>query len=160
MFTLAAEIDKLSFYVRSKGRDKVLAEDIPLVTCSVIEEETFALTNALLDGKSAKALEALSVMKFNRVDPVNIFAEISRTISELIAVKALLDDGKTAVEINSIMKAEPFKLKDYPISMRIAAAPSKSMEKLRRALALCAEADRAVKLSGGYDVLEQLLSTI
>ena len=160
MFTLAAEIDKLSFYVRSKGRDKVLAEDIPLVTCSVIEEETFALTNALLDGKSAKALEALSVMKFNRVDPVNIFAEISRTISELIAVKALLDDGKTAVEINSIMKAEPFKLKDYPISMRIAAAPSKSMEKLRRALALCAEADRAVKLSGGYAVLEQLLSTI
>ena len=99
-------------------------------------------------------------MKFNRVDPVNIFAEISRTISELIAVKALLDDGKTAVEINSIMKAEPFKLKDYPISMRIAAAPSKSIEKLRRALALCAEADRAVKLSGGYAVLEQLLSTI
>ena len=160
MFTLAGEIDKLSFYVLSKGRDRVLAADVPLVVCSVIEEEAFALTNALLDGKSAKALDALAVMKFNRADPVNVSAEISRTISDLILVKSLLDDGKTAVEITSLLASDPFKINAFKVKLYTAAVASKSMEKLRRALALCNEVDIAVKYSGGYAVLEQLLSTI
>lgn len=160
MFTLASEIDKLSFYTLAKGRDRISIADVPLVTCSVIEEEAFAFTNALLDGKNEKALEALSVMKFNRVDPIIISAEISKTISDLLVVKSMLSNGKTAIEITSMLRHEPFKLNDYTTGLRITAAASKTSEKLRRALELCAEADREVKLSGGYAVIEQLLSTI
>ncbi len=160
MFTLASEIDKLSFYTLSKGRNRVILADVPLVTCSVIEEEAFAFTNALLDGKSEKALEALSVMKFNRVDPIIISAEISKTISDLLVVKSMLSNGKTPIEITSMLRPEPFRLNEYTTELRIAAAASKSIEKLRRALELCTEADREVKLSGGYAVIEQLLSTI
>ncbi len=160
MFTLASEIDKLSYYTLAKGNDRINILDVPLVTCSVIEEEAFALTNALLDGKSEKALQALSVMKFNRVDPVIISSEISKTISELLVVKSMLLNGKTAIEITSMLRPEPFRLNDYTTERRIAAAASKSPEKLRRALELCTEADKDVKRSGGYAVIEQLLSTI
>jgi DNA polymerase III delta subunit len=157
MFTLAAEIDKLSFYARSHGRNAVTKEDIPLVTCATIETDAFALANSLLDGKNAKALEALAVMKYNRVDPVIVLSEISRVISDLALVKALSSAGKTAFEINNLLKMRS----EYKVKVYIAGAASKSEEKLASALELCAEADRLLKRSGGgYDLIEQLLSTI
>ena len=157
MFTLAAEIDKLSFYARSHGRNNVIKEDIPLVTCATIETNAFALTNSLLDGKNAKALEALAVMKYNHEDPVAVLSEISRVISDLALVKALSSAGKTAFEINNLLKMRS----EYRATLYIAGAASKSEEKLKSAIALCAEADRLLKSSsGGYDVLEQLLATL
>ena len=158
MFTLALEIDKLSFYALSKGRTNVTLEDVELVVCAVLEKEAFALTNSLLDGKTAKALEALMIMKLNKVDPVIILAEISKTICDLILIKTMLLDGKSQFEIVNAMK--PFKLAEYAVKLRIAGANAKTLDKLKRALALCSEADREIKLSGGYAVIEQLLSTI
>ena len=158
MFTLAAEIDKLSFYALSHGKNKIEKEDIPLVTCSVLEEEAFALTNSLLDGKGSKALEALEVMKYNRIEPVIILSEISKTICDLILIKSMLSDGKTYVEIISAFK--PLKVAEYTVKLRIAGANSKSMDKLKRALKLCSDADKQIKLSGGYAVIEQLLCSI
>ena len=70
----------------------------------------------------------------------------------------MLADGKTYVEIVAAFK--PMKVSDYRVKLNIAGANSKSEEKLRRALTLCAEADLQVKLSRGYDALEQLLSSI
>ena len=156
MFILSAEIDKLSFYLRSHGRDTVEAEDIPRITCATIENDAFALANSVLDGKSAKALDALAVMKYNRVEPVIILSEISRVIYELALVKSMVSSGKTAFEISSIMKINEYKAKIY-----VAGASTKSEEKLAQAVDLCAEADRALKLSGGgYDILEQLLCSM
>ena len=157
MFTLAAEIDKLSFYARSHGRNNILKEDIPLVTCATIETDAFALANSLLDGKNSKALEALAVMKYNRVEPVIVLSEISRVISDLALVKALSSAGKTAFEINNLLKMRS----EYKAKVYIAGAASKSEEKLKAAIELCAEADRLLKSSGGgYDVIEQLLATL
>jgi DNA polymerase-3 subunit delta len=156
MFTLAAEIDKLSFYVRSHGRDRVLGEDIPLVTCATLENDAFALTNAVLDGKSDKALDALAVMKYERVDPIIILSEITKVICDLALVKALVSAGKTPFEVASALKINEYKARLY-----VAGVASKGEEKLSRAIDLCVEADRALKLSsGGYDILEQLLSTL
>ena len=55
---------------------------------------------------------------------------------------------------------KPFKLAEYSVKLRIAGANSKTIDKLKRALELCSQADREIKLSGGYAVIEQLLSTI
>ena len=157
MFTLAAEIDKLSFYVRSHDRDTVVKADIPLVTCATIENDAFALANSVLDGKSAQSLEALAVMKYNRVEPVIILSEISRVICDLALVKALVSAGKTPFEISSLLNIR----NEYKTKLYIAGAASKSEEKLTNAIELCAEADRSLKLSGGgYEILEQLLSSL
>ena len=158
MFTLASEIDKLSYYLLANGRSKLTADDISLVCCSVIEEEAFALTNALLDGKNDKALLALQAMKYNKVDPTIILSEISNTVCNLLLTKAMLSDGKTYVEIAAALK--PMKISEYAAKLYISSATSRSEARLRRALELCAEADKLVKFSRGYDALEQLLSSL
>ena len=158
MFNLALEIDKLSYYVLSKGRTSVTLEDVELIVCTVLEKEAFALTNSLLNGKSDKALQALMVMKLNKVEPTIILAEISKTICDLILIKTMLLDGKSQFEIVNAMK--PFKLAEYSVKLRIAGANSKTIDKLKHALALCSQADLEIKRSGGYAVIEQLLSTI
>lgn len=157
MFTLGAEIDKLSFYVLQNGRDKVLMSDISNVTSATVETEAFALTNAILDGKNDQALDALAVMKYNRVDPVILLSEISRTICDLILVKSMLEDGKTILEITSALNMK----KEYKTRLYAAGASSKSREKLCRALDLCARADALIKTSSkGYDELENLLCSM
>ena len=157
MFTLGAEIDKLSFYVLHNGRSKVLSSDVTNVTSSTVETEAFALTNAILDGKNEQALAALAVMKYNRIDPIALLAEISRTIGDLILVKSLLEDGKTIPEITAALNMK----KEYRARLYAAGAASKSREKLFRALDLCARADFLLKSSSkGYDELENLLCSI
>ena len=158
MFTLASEIDKLSYYLLANGRSKLTADDISLVCCSVIEEEAFALTNALLDGKNDKALIALEAMKYNKVEPTLILAEISNTICNLILTKTMLADGKTYPEIVSALRA--LRISDFAVKLYMSGAAARSEDRLKRALTLCAEADKQVKFSRGYDAIEQLLSSI
>ncbi len=158
MFTLASEIDKLSYYVLANGRNKICADDIELLTSSVIEQEAFALTNAVLDGKNDKALLAFEAMKHNKVEPTLILSEISNTVCNLILTKTMLADGKTYPEIVSAFR--PLKVSEFAVKLYMSGAATRSVELLRRALVLCAEADKQVKSSRGYDAIEQLLSSI
>ena len=154
MFTLAFETEKLSYYVLHNGRDTVTKEDVKNVSVSVITADAFALTNAILDGKPENALEVLSVMKFRRIDPVIILSEVSRAICDLISVKHLLEQNVSPVEISRLL----FRSSDYRAKLYIKAASQKSMEKLRRAVDLCSEADLALKLSPqGYIAIEKLI---
>lgn len=158
MFTLSSEIDKLSYYLLANGRTKLSADDISLVCSAVIEQEAFALTNALLDGKNDKALLALEAMKYNKVEPTLILSEISNTICNLMLAKTMLADGKTYVEIAAALR--PMKVSEYAAKLYVSGAASRSEARLRRALELCAEADKLVKFSRGYDAIEQLLSSL
>ncbi len=156
MFILSSEIDKLSFYAREHGRERVEMPDVANICCTTVEADAFALTNAVLDGKNERALGALAVMKYNRVEPVALLSEISRVICDLVTVKSMLSDGKTSSEIAMAMK-----MNEYKVRLYVSGASSKSTERLRRALSLCVDADAAIKLSaGGYDELENLLCTI
>ena len=163
MFTLAAEIDKLSFYALKDGRKVITVADVEKITCTTVEEDAFALSNALLDGNSDKALEALSVMKFNRVEPIIVFSEISKTFSELYLVKTMLSEGKTFPEIFSALRAvnRPKSVSEFKVRLYMTSAAKTSVERLRRAIDLCAEADAAIKLSyNDYSPIENLLCTI
>ena len=157
MFTLAAEVDKLSYYVLQNGRTEVTRRDVEEVCVAEISADSFALANAILDGKSDAALDALSVMKFRRVEPVIILSEVSRVICDLISVKAMMDEGKSSFEILSAtgMKSE------YKARMYMSGAAGKSLGRLRRALALCSEADIALKASPqGYTAIEKLICSL
>lgn len=153
MFTLASETEKISFFVLSDGRDTVTPQDVESVSASVIESDAYALTNAILDGKHSEAIDALNVMRFRRIDPVIILSEVSSTVSNLISTKALLSEGFSAAEISRILKINEYKTKLYA-----QAAPSKSMQNLKRALLLCSEADLSLKLNAqGYIPIERLI---
>ncbi len=163
MFTLSEEIDKLSFYALSHKRNKVTVSDVESVTCTTIEEDAFALSNALVEGAADKALAALAVMKFNRVDPIIILSEISRTFSDMYVVKSMLSEAKTLPEIHGALRAisKPKGIAEFKVKIYMSNAAKISEERLCRIINLCAEADAAVKSSyNDYSPIENLLCMI
>ena len=153
MYALSFETEKLSYYVLQNGRDTVTREDVKNVAIGAIDTDAFALANAVLDGRSADALAALSVMKFRRVDPIIILSEVSRVVCDLMAVKTLQEQGMPQGEI-----ARSLKMNEYKTRIYANGAASKSRERLTRALTLCADADLALKLSPQvYMAIENLI---
>ncbi len=156
MYTLANETQKLSYYVIANDRDTVTKEDVLKVSIAEISTDAFTLANAILDGRSEDAINALAVMKFRRVDPVILLSEVSRVICDLISVKSMLLDGCTVSEIAASLKMNEYKTKLYAQG-----AAKKSISKLKEAIDLCAEADLAVKQSPqGYIAIEKLVCSL
>lgn len=156
MYTLAGEVEKLCYYVLWNGRRNVTREDVLKVSSAEIAVDAFTLANAILDGRSEDAINALAVMKFKRAEPVILLSEVSRVICDLISVKALADSGCPVSEISSILKMNEYKTKLYAQG-----AASKSMKRLKNAVTLCSEADLAIKLSPqGYAPLERLICSL
>ena len=157
MFTLSAETEKLSYYDLHNGRDTVTKDDERNVSVSVVTTDAFTLANSILDGKSEDALNALSVMKFRRVDPIIILSEVSRVICDLISVKSLLDRNVPQGEIGRML----FRSNEYKTRIYVRGASQTSMQRLRRAVDLCSEADLALKLSPqGYIAIEKLICSL
>ena len=157
MYTLANETEKLSFYVLQNGRKAVTKDDVLNVSIAEITTDAFALANAILDGRSEEAVNALAVMKFRRVDPIILMSEVSRVICDLISVKALVEAGCSVSEIQSTLKFKS----EYKTKLYVQGAAGKSMKKLKEALALCCEADIALKQSAqGYIPIEKLVCSL
>ncbi|MBE6594548.1 MAG: DNA polymerase III subunit delta [Ruminococcaceae bacterium] len=156
MFVLASEIEKLACYVKAKGRNTLERDDIYTVAAPNTVIDAFSFSNAILDGNSAKALEALSVMKFERRDPILILGEISSNLANIYRVRLLLDEGKTKPEIVSVLK-----LHDYKVGLLMRSAARTDATRLARILSLTAEADAAVKRTyNDYAPIERLISIL
>lgn len=156
MYTLANETEKLSFYVLQNGRTEVTRQDVINASVAEISTDAFTLANAILDGRSEDAVNALAVMKFRRVDPIVLLSEVSRVVCDLVSVKALADEGCSASEISSLLKMNEYKTRLY-----VQGAAGKSMQKLKEAVGLCNEADIALKLSAqGYLPIERLVCAL
>jgi DNA polymerase III delta subunit len=157
MFSLANETEKLSFYVLQNGRKEVKADDVERVACSVLTTDAYALANAILDSNHAKAIEALHVMKFRRIDPVLVLPEVTHAICDLFMIKTLQDDGCPLAEIGKILGIKS----EYRIKIYATASAGKSRESFIRAIRLCSEADLALKRSyGGYEAIEKLICSL
>jgi len=156
MFTLAAETEKLAYYVLWNGRREVCSEDIKKVSISELSSDTFALANAIVDGRYEDAMRALEFMRFHRVEPVIILSEVSRVICDLVSVKALCDQGLPVGEISSVLKMNEYRVKIYA-----GGVSGKSAKKLERAVDLCSDADLALKMSPqGYVAIERLICSL
>lgn len=159
MFTLSTEAEKLAYYVLAQERTEIHFEDVEQVGIEELDVGAFALANAVLDGKYDEALRALEVMKFRRVDPVIVLSQISRVLCEICDVKALQKEGLRSAEIAELLK--PAKIGEYKVRLCMNCSVSKSDQRLRRALQLCAEADQALKLSPqGYTAIERLIAAL
>ena len=156
MYLLASEIEKVAYFVLSKGRTTATAEDIRLVAVPAIDLDTFALSNAILAGRTDDALTALSVMKFERTEPTIIMGELSRSICDMHATRLYLDMGKSSKEIAAQLKCH-----EYKAGLLAKAVARTSPARLARAVALCAEADAALKrASGDYTAIEKLICSL
>ena len=153
MSALAGEIEKLCVYLHAVGRDTLTAADIDLVTAATKELEPFALSGAVLDGDTDRALSILRTMEEKRVRPFSAFAGIYSTYIDLYRVRACLDAGLPVGEI-----AKKLKMHEYRTKLYAAAAKKTTSARLGVVLSLCREADLAIKSeSSDYGRLRALV---
>lgn len=157
MYLLANEIEKIAYYVLSKGRSTANAEDIRLVAVPSMEMDAFALSNAILEGRTERALDALAVLKFERKDPLLIMGELSRTLCDMQAMRLYLDAGKSVKEIAKLLG----NMHEYKAGLLARAVSRAEPARLSRAVELCAEADAALKRSSNdYAPIEKLICAL
>ena len=153
MHTLASEIDKISYYTRSHDRTTLDAADITAAACITVEYDAFAFANALSDRNHAQALAILSDMKFRRVEPTVILGEVIRVNCDMLAVRRMADEGRTAAEMARVLG-----IHEYRVSLYLKSASRRSIEQLQAAVAACVQADVTLKNSPqGYLALERLI---
>ncbi len=159
MFRLAAEIEKIAYFVLAHGRGAATREDIREVATATKETDTFALSNAILSGKYHEALQALDVLRFERTPPTVVMGELSKTLSNMYATRVLLDAGRTTAEVEAQLG-----LHSYRAKLMCRAVARLDVERLRRVIELCVVADRSVKRSFGsgsdYAVIEKLICSL
>ncbi len=155
MYRLATETDKLSWYALSNGRDYIDQRDIYNVAIADTSYDTFALTNAIIDGNKSKALSVLGEMQRRRIEPTLVMGEITSTLCDMVRAKAASNDGMSADEISSRYKIHSFKVKMY-------LKAASSYERLLAVMNLCTEADEAIKNSStpSYLAIEKLICVI
>ena len=153
MFKLSNEIEKLCAYVKYDRRDEVSEADVREVSVADTEYDSFALANAIMEGRNSDALAVLDFLRFKRADPLVLFGEISKTICDLLMIKRLTDDGMSPSDIGKAKFMNEYRAKIYS-----RAASRIPYERLYRKIELCTEADRRLKLSPeGYSALEFLI---
>ena len=157
MFLLSKEIEKIAYFVLEKGATAVTEPDVHFVAIPALTADAFALSNAILAGRSADALRALSVLKFQRVEPSVIMGELSRTLCDMQAVKLLLDAGKSLKDICTALAP----MHEYKAKLMAKAVSGSDAARLARAVALCVDADAAVKRSyADYGPIEWLICSL
>jgi DNA polymerase-3 subunit delta len=157
MFTLAGEIDKVSFYVRAKGRDVATEADVRTAAIPTMEYDAFAFTNAIMERRRADALDILADLKLRRVEPLYILSEVSRVVCDLMAIRTMSDGGRTASEISTALK-----MHEYRVGLYLKQARKTDLTLLRGAVSACQNADRALKRSAadGYGIIERVICTL
>lgn len=156
MYLLANEIEKVAYYVLSKGRNLATSEDIRLVAVPAMDTDAFALSNAILAGRTADALDALAALRFERTDPTVVMGSLSKTLCDMQAVRTFLDAGRSVGEIASLLK-----LHEYKAGLLCKAVARTDPARLSGAVNLCVAADAAVKgASTGYTAIEKLICSL
>ena len=159
MFVLANEIEKLAAWAKENGKGEITPEDIRRVCVPASLPDAFALSNAILAGDGKAALEALAVLKFERVEPNVILGEISSLLFDMQAARVLFAAGKNIKEVAAALGKHEFKIG------KIASALSHTTpQRLARVIERCAEADFALKNTylarGDYAPIEKLICSL
>lgn len=153
MFTLAGEVQKMSFYVLSDGRAELRAADITDAAVPDRSYDAFAFANAVTAGDRQRALNILAEMKRQRIEPTIIMGDISRVFCDMLTVRQLSDDGMRAPAIAKVTH-----IHEYRVGLYLAGASQITADRLRDIVLRCAEADVAVKLAGrAYEPIERLI---
>lgn len=157
MFRLKSEIDKLSAYLLSHGRNNVSVDDIDNIVVHVKTIDPFDFANAMLDNNMEKVFYILSEMKKNKERPEIILSQISRVYGDLCMIRSLHESGMSAKLISSKLK-----MHEYRVSLYLKNTMKRSLDGLRNAVESCYDADVKIKSTAldNYAVLDKLVVEI
>lgn len=152
---LSLEIEKLVNY--TAGRDVITTEEIHLMCPPKLEDNIFAVVDAVGTRRYHEALAGIKDMLAAKEPSTKILSMIARQFRILLMVRDLNESGFPAREI-------PGRLKIHPFVAKKAAAQSKNFSKtlLTAALAALAELDVGVKTGKMefYPAMESFLLTL
>lgn len=103
------ELDKLFIY---KIDDKSISkEDVDSLVVTNMEDEIFALSDAVINGDIAKSLEVYNEFINKNYEQVQMIAIIANQIRFLYQVKKLYEQGKYRDDIAKILEVHPYRVK-------------------------------------------------
>lgn len=103
------ELDKLMMY-RIENK-KITKQDIDTITISSMEEEIFALTDAIISKDILKSLTLLEEFLNRSYDEIQIIMLLASQFRFLFQVKRLLNKNKSENEIAKVLGANPYRIK-------------------------------------------------
>ena len=151
MYTLSSEVEKLAAYAKANGLDRITPELVDSITSPNLETDAFALSNAIIEKNAKKAFAALEDMRAQRIEPLAVLAQLSRTYGELLSVSLLNDEGKSSAFIESTMKLHSYRARLY-----IGAAKKLGTKRISTSLESLIETEAKAKSGGstGYKAIE------
>lgn len=155
MDVLKNEVDKLSALAKARQLSVLTEREVEEVASTTPECDTYAFSNAITERNRQKAYAALEEMKHRRVDPTVIMGMIARTFGELLTVAGLLEEGRDAKDVETVLKMNQYKVKIY-----VGAVKRYGVETLAEIVSSLAKTDAASKYGGimGYTAIELFIS--
>ncbi len=142
MTALSNEISKLCAYLHAHSREELAREDIPYICCRIDEIAAFDFTNAILEGKRARAYEILKDMVGKKQRPEQILGSIAGVWEDLYRIRTLHESGMSLKAIASALG-----IHEYRVTVSLRALGNRPTGTLIEALDACARADRLLKSS-------------
>lgn len=106
---LISEIDKLLIY---KDEDKnITSDDIKNLVCTNIEDNVFALTNAIMENNRDKTMKIYEDLIVMGEEPIKLIGMISNQFRLLLQVKLMVNNGYSDNEMISTLKEHPYRIK-------------------------------------------------
>lgn len=135
---LSVELEKLINY--TTGQEVITPAEVRRVCPPGLEENIFAVVDAVGNKKCGEALAAIKEMLAAKEPPFRLLAMVARQFRLLLQVKDLLERGCPAGEIPARLKIHPY------VAQKVAAqCKNFSRESLTGAFQLLLELDEAVK---------------
>ncbi len=132
------ELDKLAAYCGE--RTEITADDVDRLVHRQLEEQVFALTDALAEKKLHAALDVYYEMLELKTPPMRIISLLSGQYNSLLQVKELRMKGMDEAGIAKKSGMHP-----YAVKQRARTAGRFSARELKERLIKCVEAEEAVK---------------
>jgi DNA polymerase-3 subunit delta len=143
---LLRELEKLGMY---KGRGRVTAEDVALLSPRSLEASIFDLVDAVSTRRGADAFTAIEELYAAGERPVGLHFRLLRHFQQLTRVVALRAEGWPSAQIQAELKVKPYAAKKL-----LQQSQRYSVETVTAALAILAATD--ARLKGMGDLPEQL----
>lgn len=103
------ELEKLIIYKNEEK--KITNQDIELIVMSTMEEEIFALTDAIIAQDIDKSLYLMNEFLNKTYEESGLIILIANQFKFMFQVKRLLNKGKNNNEIAKILEANPYRIK-------------------------------------------------
>jgi len=152
MSVLLGEINKLALFARG---DTVTRQEIDQVVIPCLEAEAFQLAETVCKGKRAEAFDLLDRLFSLRQEPIAIVGAMGWQLRRIYTAALVIKKKGTGDMLTQLIPS----MQAYSARMTMQLAQNTSPDWCRRALQCCAEADFALKNSGGEPraIMEELL---